>query len=123
MATCDTNVINIKVGSAVILYCVYQDATGTPLSLDGITIHADFIHPKTSVLLKATGTDAIGGITITDMAKGEYTINAGSSDGWPKGEMPTDILYTENGNPQHTEDFILDFDQGRTGSIKATPTG
>ena len=121
MATCESNIINVKVGSAVVLDCVYKASDGTPLDLTGITIAADFIHPKTGVVLSRTTT--IDGSITLGTNTGEYKINAGITTGWPLGEMPVDILYTKNGIPQHTEDFILDFTQGRTGSIPLLNTG
>jgi len=118
MTSCDTNVINIKLGSDVILNCIYQDADNNPLSLSGILIFTDFISPKTGEVLfeasMATPGGNIAGIIVTNESLGEYTINAGSSAGWPLGEMPLDILYSKSGILQHTDDFILDFQKGRT---------
>jgi len=121
MAVCNNNIINIKVGSGVVLNCVYQDSSGKGLSLKDMSIQVDFRDPKTGNLL-ATGHTANLSIIITDEITGEYTINVGSSLGWPVGQMPVDILYLHGGITQHTEDFILDFTPSRTQTKVASPT-
>ena len=63
-----------------------------------------------------------GGITIDEEGdeyapteygtKGQYTVNAGDTLGWPLGDMPIDIKYIKGGVAQHTETFILRIEKG-----------
>jgi len=111
--TCEKEILNLKTGDSVKLHCVFKDSQDIPKDLTGYTIAADFISNKTGKLLVATSTNT-SGITITDAVNGAYTIDAGIALDWPIGEMPVDILYIKEGEPGHTDDFILDFTQGRT---------
>lgn len=123
---CENKTIYLKSGSSVTLSGKYTDSAGEPKSVIGIDIYCDFWDPKTNTLLVQTST-ALGTIIrapeVGDPATsegdiitgvGEYTIYAGSSLNWPKGEMPVDILYSQDNELQHTEDFTLDIGKGRT---------
>lgn len=111
---CENKTIPMKIGSSVRLNCIYTEEDGvTVKDLTGYTIDVDFINAKNNRTIKVTSTED-GSIVITDAIQGEYTIDAGISTNWPLGKMKVDIMYTKDGLPNHTEDFIIDFTQGRT---------
>jgi len=116
--SCNTNTLYIKTGATVQLTCVYKNDVGELISAEGLQIDVDFIDPKTKQVLKSTST-VDGSIYLTHNL-GEYVVDAGSSTGWPVGNMPVDILYTANGVSQPTTDFIINFSEGRTTAMSST---
>lgn len=102
-------VIPMKVGDNADFDCVYTTELGAAIPLAGYSIGMKFRDPSTRrVLAEAT----VGnGVTITDSNNGEFSIEGGSTDGWPEGQMRVDIRYTLAGKTQTTETFILDFEE------------
>jgi len=118
MSCNEEQVIPMKTGDTVRLTGIYKDSNDVPKSLDGYRIDIDFIHPTRGRVIQSTNSeDEEGGIVIWEngnMNIGEYTVYGGSSEDWPEGKMPVDVLYSKNGDQIHTEDFFLDFTKGRS---------
>jgi len=107
--------IEIKTGDNGQMTHQYTDNQDppVPIPLDNYEIHISYIDPKTRVPVVAMSTEA-GNVIITDTVNGLYNTDPGSTWDWPLGKMPVDILYINNGVPQHTDNFIIHVKKGNT---------